>query len=179
VKYIKTREDRYLEGEELADDTLMNIALNKYTFMKENEDWGTPTEQEEQLNALSAEVSKKMVALNHLSKTIKKRVRVIVITGIEVIMAMGLIDMITPPSKVEKLPKKPVTSGKIFHHRMVTHQQKYLKVELTSGAPTTKHGACMTQKYVPINLNLLEHSDQPTYLPNQDKTSSRKPYPQS
>ena len=73
MKYIKTREDRYLEGEELADDTLMNIALNKYTFMKENEDWGTPTEQEEQLNALSAEVSKKMVALNHLSKTIKKK----------------------------------------------------------------------------------------------------------
>ena len=44
MKYIKTREDRYLTGEELTDDTLMNIALNKYTFMKENEDWGTPAE---------------------------------------------------------------------------------------------------------------------------------------
>ena len=40
VNYIKTREDRYLEGEVLTDDALMIIALNKYTIMKDNGDWG-------------------------------------------------------------------------------------------------------------------------------------------
>ena len=41
--------------------------------MKKNGEWGTPTEQEEQLISLSAEVAKKMDALNHLSKTYKKK----------------------------------------------------------------------------------------------------------
>ena len=36
VNYIKTREDRYLEGEDLTDNLLMQLALNKYTIMKKN-----------------------------------------------------------------------------------------------------------------------------------------------
>ena len=72
VKYIKTREDRYLEGETLTDDLLMQLALNKYTIMKENGEWGAPTEQEEQMTALSAELSKKMEALSEITKQIKR-----------------------------------------------------------------------------------------------------------
>ena len=67
VKYIKTREDRYLEGEDLTDNLLMQLALNKYTIMKENSEWGAPTEQEEQMTALSAKLSKKMEALNEIT----------------------------------------------------------------------------------------------------------------
>ena len=66
VKYIKTREDRYLEGEAFTDDLLMQLAFNKYTIMKENGEWGAPTEQEEQMTALSAELSKKMEALSEI-----------------------------------------------------------------------------------------------------------------
>ena len=74
IKYIRTREDRYLEGDTgLTDGNLMMITLNKYTIMKENGDWGAPTEQEEQLTALSTEVSKKIDALNSLSDKIKKK----------------------------------------------------------------------------------------------------------
>ena len=73
VKYIKTREDRYLEGEALTDDLLMQLALNKYIIMKENGEWGALTEQEEQMTALSAELSKKMEALSEINKQINRR----------------------------------------------------------------------------------------------------------
>ena len=63
AKYIKTREDRYLEGEVLTDDTLMHIALNKYTIMKDNGEWGAPTEQEEQMIASSAEFPRRWKSL--------------------------------------------------------------------------------------------------------------------
>ena len=73
VKCIKTREDRYLKGETLTDDLLMQLALNKYTIMKENGEWRAPTEQEEQMTALSAGLSKKMEALSEITKKINKR----------------------------------------------------------------------------------------------------------
>ena len=73
VKYIKTREDRYLERETLTDDLFMQLTLNKYTIMKENGEWGSPTEQDEQMTALSADMFKKMEALSKITKKIKKR----------------------------------------------------------------------------------------------------------
>ena len=73
VKYIKTREDRYLEGEDLTDDLLMQLALNKYTIMKENGEWGTPIEQEDQMTALSAELSKKMEIADKIEDRIERR----------------------------------------------------------------------------------------------------------
>ena len=51
----------------------MQLALNKYTITRENSEWEAPTEQNEQLTTLSAEISKKMEALSNITKIINKK----------------------------------------------------------------------------------------------------------
>ena len=51
----------------------MQLALNKYTIMRKNSEWEASTEQNEQLTALSAEISKKMEALSNITKIINKK----------------------------------------------------------------------------------------------------------
>ena len=154
VKYIRTREDRYLEGNSgLTDDALMTIALNKYTIMKENGEWGAPTEQEEQLTALSAEVSKKMDALNTLSKKIKKKGK----------SDRNGKDRNNNGNRSNQSDNSSTKSRKAAKEA----RNKWKKVPLSHGDPPTKvfesrtsscvqtikHGICTIQKCTPTNLH--------------------------
>jgi len=58
VAYIETKEESYLDDGLLDSTKLMRLALNKYTMRKTSGKWGAPTEEQEQLIALTSEVSK-------------------------------------------------------------------------------------------------------------------------
>jgi len=58
VDYINKKEDSYLEGVEIDAAYLMQLALNKYVLRKENGEWGAPSSEQEQLTALTAELTR-------------------------------------------------------------------------------------------------------------------------
>ena len=58
MTYIETKEESYLDGDPLDSTKLMRLALNKYTMRKTSGKWGALTEEQEQLIALTSEVSK-------------------------------------------------------------------------------------------------------------------------
>ena len=58
MTYIETKEESYLDGDPLDSTKLMQLALNKYTMRNTSGKWGAPTEEQEQLIALTSEVSK-------------------------------------------------------------------------------------------------------------------------
>ena len=58
VEYITKKEEDFMEGKDFTADELMQLALNKYTMRKENGEWGAPSIEQEQITALSLELSK-------------------------------------------------------------------------------------------------------------------------
>ena len=58
VDYIEKKEESHLDGETVEDDALMQLALNKYAIRKQNNLWGAPNTEQEQITALSTEIDK-------------------------------------------------------------------------------------------------------------------------
>ena len=58
VDCIETKEESYLDGKLLDATKLMQQALNKYTTRKTSGKYETPTEEQEQLIALTTKASK-------------------------------------------------------------------------------------------------------------------------
>ena len=56
IKYINHKMEKYEEGEEILPDKLMQLADNKFRLMKEKGIWNAPSEEEEKILALQAEV---------------------------------------------------------------------------------------------------------------------------
>ena len=58
VKYIQSKQDDYDEGKDISPQTLMLLAANKYKIMVEDGIYNKPSEAEEKLLALEAQVEK-------------------------------------------------------------------------------------------------------------------------
>ena len=58
VRYIDGKKEKYEEGKALEPDKLMQLADNRYRLLKEREEWDAPSQEEEKLLALQAEVEK-------------------------------------------------------------------------------------------------------------------------
>ena len=56
VEYIEKQKDKYDEGEDITTKKLMQVALIKYKDRKRSEMWQTPSPEEEQIMALTAQV---------------------------------------------------------------------------------------------------------------------------
>jgi hypothetical protein len=70
VKYIKDKESIMHEGKKISDQSLMNLALNKYLLLKEDCSWNTPSEDQEKVIALSAQID----ILKQNNKTMLKKI---------------------------------------------------------------------------------------------------------
>ena len=74
VLYIQRKRDAYDEGQDVNVDTLMGLAENKYKTLLLDDQWNSPTEEQNQIVALAAEVKKlKDERLKSGKKTIKAR----------------------------------------------------------------------------------------------------------
>ena len=58
VKYVKEKEDKYDEGEDISSDNLMVLVGNKHKVMVENGTYNTPSKDQVQLLALQTEFKK-------------------------------------------------------------------------------------------------------------------------
>ena len=58
VDYIKKKEEDYLDGADVVSESLMKLALNKYILRKENGEWGSTSSEQEELTALTIEMSR-------------------------------------------------------------------------------------------------------------------------
>ena len=58
VEYIEKKEEKYMDGKDIDEDLLMQLALNKYAIRKQNNIWETPSAEQEQLTALTSEIKK-------------------------------------------------------------------------------------------------------------------------
>ena len=58
IEYMETKEEKYLDGDEMQSEIIMQLALNKYTMRKDKGEWGAHTDEQNQLTALSSEVNK-------------------------------------------------------------------------------------------------------------------------
>ena len=56
IKYISHKMEKYEEGEDVDPDKLMQLADNKFRLLKEKGTWNAPSEEEEKILALQAEV---------------------------------------------------------------------------------------------------------------------------
>lgn len=57
VKYIASKMKKNKEGKDIDPDQFMQLEDNKYRLMKEKQTWDAPSEKEEKILALQAEVS--------------------------------------------------------------------------------------------------------------------------
>ena len=58
VRYIDSKKEKYEEGKALEPGRLMQLADNRFRLLKEREEWDAPSQEEEKLMALQAEVDK-------------------------------------------------------------------------------------------------------------------------
>jgi hypothetical protein len=78
VDYIERKKERYEEGESISPEELMELADNKYKLLKEAGKWNAPSQDEEKILALHAEIknlkkhSKKKVSFQKDDKKKKK-----------------------------------------------------------------------------------------------------------
>ena len=56
VEYIKTKEEFYLDGGDMDEDTLLLLALNKYTMIVQNQQWRASSTEQEQLTDSTSEL---------------------------------------------------------------------------------------------------------------------------
>ena len=54
VEYTEKKDEKYMDGEDIEDDYLVQLTLNKYTTHKQNNTWGVPSIEQEQLTALTS-----------------------------------------------------------------------------------------------------------------------------
>ena len=54
----KKKEEDYLDGADVVSESLMKLALNKYILRKENGEWGSTSSEQEELTALTIEMSR-------------------------------------------------------------------------------------------------------------------------
>ena len=64
VEYIEHKEEAYEDGEDMTPTALMRLARNKYKTRKDREIWKAPTEEEEKIIALEAELKRVKEASN-------------------------------------------------------------------------------------------------------------------
>ena len=57
-EYIEKKEEECMDGKDIDEDLLMQLALNKYVIRKQNTTWGAPSVEQEQLTALTSKVKK-------------------------------------------------------------------------------------------------------------------------
>ena len=55
---METKEEKYLDGDEMQNEAIIHLALNKYTMRKDKGEWDAPTDEQNQITALSSEVNK-------------------------------------------------------------------------------------------------------------------------
>jgi hypothetical protein len=73
VEYIGRKLERYEEGEPVTTDALMEQADNKYKLLKEGGAWNAPSENEEKILALQAEIKHLKKAKKDGGKPFKKK----------------------------------------------------------------------------------------------------------
>jgi hypothetical protein len=61
--FITNREDKYDAGEDITENALMDLAQNKYTTLKDRNEWNAPTPDQEKLIALATKVESVSKAL--------------------------------------------------------------------------------------------------------------------
>ena len=64
VEYIEHKEEAYEDGEDMTPTALMRLARNKYKTRKDREIWKAPTEEDEKIIALEAELKRVKEASN-------------------------------------------------------------------------------------------------------------------
>ena len=42
---METKEEKYLDGDEMQNEAIIHLALNKYTMRKDKGEWGAPTDE--------------------------------------------------------------------------------------------------------------------------------------
>ena len=72
IEYIETKEETYLDGDDMKSETHMQLALNKYSMRKDKGEWNTPTEEQNQLTALSSELRTLQENNKQLIQTLSK-----------------------------------------------------------------------------------------------------------
>ena len=63
-EYIEHKEEAYEDGEDMTPTALMRLARNKYKTRKDREIWKAPTEEDEKIIALEAELKRVKEASN-------------------------------------------------------------------------------------------------------------------
>ena len=58
VRYIEGKKEKYEEGKDLEPEKLMLLADNRFRLLKERDEWDAPSQEEEKLLSLQAEVEK-------------------------------------------------------------------------------------------------------------------------
>jgi len=58
TKYINDKKNEYDEGKDFNPSQLMLLASNKFKTMKQDDEWNAPSEEQEQIMALQAQVNK-------------------------------------------------------------------------------------------------------------------------
>jgi len=58
TKYINDKKNEYNEGKDINPSQLMLLASNKFKTMKQDDEWNAPSEEQEQIMALQAQVKK-------------------------------------------------------------------------------------------------------------------------
>ena len=76
VKYISGKMEKYEEGKDIPPDKLMQLADNKYRLMKEKQTWEAPSEEEEKILALQAELNLLKKKSNRKDKENKRSGRI-------------------------------------------------------------------------------------------------------
>jgi len=71
VAYIGRRKERYEEGEALSQETLMNLANEKFKSMKDEGTWNAPSEEEERILALEAKLKANIQKFSKAKATTK------------------------------------------------------------------------------------------------------------
>jgi hypothetical protein len=62
VKYIDSKKNDYDEGKDITSNQLMLLAANRYKTMKQDQEWNAPSQEQEQIIALQAEVKRLKVS---------------------------------------------------------------------------------------------------------------------
>ena len=73
VRYIEGKKEKYEEGKDLEPEKLMLLADNRFRLLKERDEWDAPSQEEEKLLSLQAEVEKLKRGNKRKSNTKKEK----------------------------------------------------------------------------------------------------------
>ena len=120
LRYVKTKQDAYDDGEDITSDKLVTLALNKFEILSDSSQWKSKSPEEEQIVAMSSEIRKIKDDNLCLANAIKKK---------------------GPPSKKIKTPgKKTKTKKTKTKSKQRSNDKKYAlkKVAPKDGGTQTK-----------------------------------------